>query len=61
MAGYSAVTSTFWIKILQEMWAQLSLLWKGKNSSKGLNLNEKWNKPQKVLIIACFEGDDEKA
>ena len=27
-----------------------------KNSSKGLNFNKKWGKPQKVLIVASFEG-----
>ena len=33
-----------------------------KNSSKGLNFNKKVKKkPQKVLIVASFEGDDEKA
>ena len=36
--------------------------WKEKNSSKGLNFNKKVKKkPQKVLIVASFEGDDEKA
>ena len=30
-----------------------------KNSSKGLNFNESEEKPQKVLIVASFEGDDE--
>ena len=34
----------------------------GKNSSKGLNFNKKVKKkPQKVLIVVSFEGDDEKA
>ena len=36
--------------------------WKEKNSSKGLNFNKKVKKkPQKVLIVVSFEGDDEKA
>ena len=33
--------------------------WKGKNSSKGLNFNKKVKqKPQKVLTVASFEGDE---
>ena len=35
--------------------------WKGKNSSKGLNFNKNEEKPQKVLIVASFKEDDEKA
>ena len=35
--------------------------WKGKNSSKGLNFNRNEEKPPKVLIVASFKGDDEKA
>ena len=36
-------------------------IWKGKNSSKCLNFNRKWIKTLKsILIIATFEGDDEK-
>ena len=33
----------------------------GKSSSKGLTSTKSEEKPQKVLIVASFEGDDEKA
>ena len=32
-----------------------------KNSSKGLNFKKSEEKTLKVLIVASFEGDDEKA
>ena len=35
--------------------------WKRKNSSKGLNLTKSEEHPQKLLIVASFEEDDEKA
>ena len=35
--------------------------WKGENSSTGETSTNSEDKPQKVLIVASFEGDDEKA
>ena len=36
-------------------------IWKGKNHPKVYSSTNSEEKPQKVLIVESFEGDDEKA